>query len=102
MQCVYTPTAEKQIESQLDYSIARFGSTVAARTGLRIRSYVRDVLARHPRIGSKLPSIDAFEAWIPRTPFVIIYRVEEQAGILRVLAVFHHAQDRESFDPADA
>lgn len=42
-----------------------------------------------------------YESWIARTPFVVIYRVDDEAEVITVLALFHHAQDRAEFDRGD-
>jgi hypothetical protein len=47
----------------------------------------------------QIPDRDLFESFIPRTPFVVIYRIEPDAGIVRVLGFFHSAQDRVGFEP---
>jgi hypothetical protein len=42
-----------------------------------------------------------YETMIPRTPFVIIYRIEDQHDIVRILGFFHFARDRTKFDPQE-
>ena len=94
MKIVYTPRAEAQLAHQLDYGIRGFGKAVASRTVRRLRSYVRDTIGRFPRAARRHEANDAYVSWVPRTPFVVIYRIEPDAGIIRVVAVLHTAQDR--------
>ena len=95
MKVVYVPRAERQIANHLARGIERFGARDAARTIRRLRSYVRLTLAQYPKTSRYHPSIDAYESWVPGTPFVIYYRIE--LAIIRVVAVFHHGQDHSSF-----
>jgi plasmid stabilization system protein ParE len=90
----------ERVEGQLDrhfaYGIGRFGRAVADRTFARVRHFLFGVLAIHPRIGMYRAERDIHEVIIPRTPFVVFYRIDEAADMLTVVALFHHAQDRES------
>jgi hypothetical protein len=40
------------------------------------------------------PEWDLYEVVIPRTPFIAIYRIDESAEVLTIVALFHYAQDR--------
>ena len=97
MKVVYTPTARHHIEAQLTYLINKGAAAPARRLRQRITSFVTDFLARHPRACRYIDERDIYETWIPRTPYVIIYRVSESNDTLTVLALFHAAQDRSEF-----
>lgn len=47
-----------------------------------------------PRLGVYRAERDLYEVVIPRTPFIAIYRINEAADVLTVMALFHYAQDR--------
>ena len=38
---------------------------------------------------------------LPKTPFIVLFRLDEQADTLTVLTILHHAQDHSAFDPED-
>ena len=98
MKVRFTEVAASQFEEQID-CITSHGSSVAARKVKdRILSYIYDFLSTFPRAGRFIKDKAIFETVIPGTNYVLFYRLEEQE-ILRVLAVFHGAQDRSNFDP---
>jgi plasmid stabilization system protein ParE len=101
MKVVYSRTAARQIEAQIDYLISQHAPAAAARARTRIFTFIADFLARHPRAGCHIPEKGIYEIWIPRTKYVLFYRVET-GNTLRVLALFHTSQDRSHFDPASA
>jgi plasmid stabilization system protein ParE len=98
MKVVFAPRAEADLGRHLAYGIERFGQTVAARTLRRLMNYLDPFLVSYPRTATYHPDIDAFETWVPKTPFVIFFRIEPDRDVFRVLAVFHHAQDRSQYD----
>ena len=75
---------------------AELGKLVADRTFRRMRRFLFESLALYPRIGVYRSERDIYEAVIPRTPFIAFYRIDTMADMLTVVALFHHAQDRES------
>ena len=94
MKIVITPSAEQDIRSQLAWDIEQFGLETASHTLDRITHFIETYLPLFPfGAGTYLHDIDAFEVPIPRTPFILFYR-HEPTDIIRVLAFFHHAQDR--------
>ena len=99
MKVVITPRAEADIANQHEWGRQRFGEVVADRTFDRLRGFIETSLADHPRTGKRLSVADLYEAWVPRTPFVVFYRVDIAADTVWVVAVFHHAQQRSDFDP---
>jgi plasmid stabilization system protein ParE len=62
--------------------------------------FIEVSLEAHPRAGKLLPRPNLYESWIPKTPFVVFYRVDDDADTVWMLALFHAAQDRSDFDPA--
>ena len=101
MKIVLSARAEADIAMQLEYGVANFGHPVAERTFARVERFLFERLAEHPTTGRYIQERDIYEAWIVRTPFVILYRVNREVQTVTVLALFHHAQDRSGFDPED-
>lgn len=99
MKIVITPNAQAQIDNQLAYSVARYGTRTAEKTAARIEHSFNEVIGIYPRTGTFLEKLGLYETMIPRTPFVVIYRLEEQIGVVRILGFFHHAQERSGFEP---
>ena len=101
MRVVFTRRARTNLDERIAYSVEHFGVPLTNRTFDRLDRYLTDVLARHPNIGRPLRHFHAAETWVPRTPFIVIYRVNAAADELTILAVYHHAQDRSKFNPTD-
>ncbi len=100
MRVAYTRTARRQLKAQLDYLISRGAGKAARAAHRRINNHLRRFLAVYPKTGKFLPGKGVYEAWIPNTRYVVFYRLADDT--LRVLALYHTAQDRDAFDPADA
>lgn len=94
MKVILTPTAEAQIERQLAFGIEQYGHVIAERTLDKIERFFSTNLAEHPAAGIRLVDRGICERSIPRTPFVTFYRIEHEAGVVRVLGFYHHAQNR--------
>jgi plasmid stabilization system protein ParE len=101
MRLLITPRAQHQIDHQIEYGTERYGKRTNERTFGRVERFLLETLVRFPRIGTFLPEVGLYQTTISRTPFVVIYRIEEQDDIVRVLGFFHAAQDRTKFDPGD-
>jgi plasmid stabilization system protein ParE len=99
MKVVFTAHARDDIKQRFDYSVEHFGRPTAQKIFSRVDAFMHQTLAAYPMTGRLHASGAVLETWVPRTPFFIIYRVDMTADILTVLAIFHHAQDRASFDP---
>ena len=99
MKLVMTRRAEINLANQYEFGIQKFGAATARKTLARFSSFLAQTLLKHPRASTFHAEYQAFECWIPKTPFVIFYRIDEEADTLVVLAVFHHAQDRTQFTP---
>jgi plasmid stabilization system protein ParE len=98
MKVVYTQTATRQIESQVAYLVSQHAEAAAHRARARIISFIADYLRKHPGAGNHIPEKGIYETWIPRTKYVLIYRIEHD-DVLRILALYHTSQDRSGFDP---
>ena len=101
MKVVLSARVEADIANQLSYGISVYGRKTAERSFARVDTFLNRFLSSYPRAGRKLEQSDLYESWIARTPFVVIYRVDDEAEMVTVLALFHHAQERSAFNPAD-
>ena len=101
MKIVLSARVEADIAHQLSYGISIYGRKTAEQTFTRVDRFLTRFLSSYPRVGRKLAEGDMYESWIARTPFVVIYRVDDEAEVITVLALFHHAQDRAEFDRGD-
>lgn len=99
MKVVYTASARRHVASQIGYLIDQGATRAARRLKARIIGFIRTFVARHPRAGTHIPEHDIYETWIPRTPYVVIYRIDEASDTIIVLALFHTSQDRSRFRP---
>ena len=98
MKVVVTPRADEDIAHQHEWGVARFGKKVTDRIYGRVQSFLLHSLAQNPRSGNRVsPSSDIYETWIPRTPFVLFYRIEPAADAVRILALFRHSQNWKDF-----
>jgi plasmid stabilization system protein ParE len=98
MNLVIAPRAEQDIKGQLEFGVRTFGRETAERTLEKIFDFLEGVLVQFPRSGNFNPETKTFETWIPKTPFVVFYRLDQQKNDLIVVALFHHAQDRSKFE----
>jgi plasmid stabilization system protein ParE len=71
--------------------IATDRPAVAAAVIERLLSAV-ELLGLFPRIGRTGRAPDTFEWVVPGLPFIVVYQVDEEAGIVVVVAVFHTAR----------
>jgi plasmid stabilization system protein ParE len=94
MKVVFSRRAESELEHHFEYGVEKFGRRVAEQTFRRVRRFFRESLAAFPRLGVYRAEWGLYEVVIPRTPFIAIYRIDESAEVLTVVALFHYAQDR--------
>lgn len=100
MKVIFTRRATDQFDRRIAYSIDRFGKRVTNRIFGLVDKYIHTTIANDPiRTGTHHPAQNFYEAWVPRTPFFIIYRVDQAADTVTILAIYHHAQDRRNIDP---
>jgi plasmid stabilization system protein ParE len=101
LKVAFTPTAVRQIESRIAYLMSQGAGRAAVAARKRIMTFINDFLAGYPRTGRLIPEKGIYEIWIPRTRYIIFYRVEAE-DTLRILALFHSAQDRSTFTTEDS
>ncbi len=95
MRVRWDPQAVDRLEAAGDY-IARDSPAAAARVVTRIID-AADNLAAHPLLGKLGRVTGTRELVIPRTSYIVVYRVRGQ--VVEILAVQHTAQQwPESFD----
>ena len=87
---VWLPRALSDRDAQLDY-IAAASPKSAIDQGDRIE---RDIalLGDHPEIGRVGREAGTRELVVRRTPFIVVYRINQQAGRVEILRVLHGAQ----------
>lgn len=95
MKVVITPHARAQMDNQFSFGVERYGSTAAERTFNRVEAFLLTTLATYPRTGRRLPANELYESFIPRTPFVVIYRIDHERDTVTIVGFFHHAQQRD-------
>jgi plasmid stabilization system protein ParE len=96
MKVVISRRVEGELNHHFAEGVAKFGQRVAERTFQRVRRFLFESLSTFPYIGVHRPKHNVYETVIPRTPFVVFYRIDAAADTLTVVALFHHAQDRRS------
>ena len=89
---------EAELVEHFQYGVSRFGRKVAERTFERVRRSIFELLAAYPKMGTYNAEKDIFEYAVPNTSFVVFYRLNAAIDHLTILAIFHHAQDRDSFE----
>jgi toxin ParE1/3/4 len=87
MRVFWLPRARRQREYAIEY-IRRDNPRAALAVLDRIHERVHS-LAEHPYIGRPGMRAGTRELVIPRTPYIIVYTVDDA---VRVLALYHHAQ----------
>jgi plasmid stabilization system protein ParE len=95
MRIILSERVESELERHFTYGVAKFGRHVAERTFARIRRFLFTSLSAFPYTGVFHSKRDIYEAVIPRTPFVVFYRIDAAADALTAVALFHGAQDRD-------
>ena len=94
MRIILSRRVEAELEHHFTYGVEKFGRHVAERTFARIRRFLFTSLSAFPYTGVFHSEREIYEAAIPRTPFVVFYRIDAAADVLTVVALFHGAQDR--------
>jgi len=97
MRIIVSRRVEAELADHFAFGVARHGSRVAERTFQRVRKFLFQSLPAHPRFSVYRADKGVYERFIPRTPFVVFYRVNLDLDELTVVAIFHHAQDRDGF-----
>jgi toxin ParE1/3/4 len=94
MKVVFDPRAADDLERIHDF--------IAADSPANAQAVVDRILSSIDRLG-EFPSMaragqaEGTHEWvIPRLPYIAVYRVDAERGILTILAVFHGAQNRDA------
>jgi len=74
---------------------------VAERTFNRIRTFLFVTHSENPMAGRYRADRNIFKHTIARTPFVVFYRVDNDADEIIIIAIFYGSQDRGEFDVDD-
>ena len=96
MKIVITSLAQVQYDHQLAYGIARHGERTALRPFARVNEYLSATIAMFPHFGGNEADLGRYARPVPRTPFVVVYRIDDQAEVIEVIGFYHHAQARET------
>lgn len=88
MRIVWLPTARRQREATIEYIAA--DNPVAALDQMERIEHSTDPLADHPALGRRGRVTSTRELVIPRTPFIVVYRVRDEA--VQILQLLHGAQ----------
>lgn len=98
MRVLFTETAAGQIEAQITYIATKSSLDAALRVKDQILSFIYGFLTAYPKASRFIAEKAIYEAVIPHTNYVLFYRIEKP-DVLRILALFHGAQERSSFAP---
>jgi toxin ParE1/3/4 len=89
MTLAWSPEAIDDLAS-LRVNISLDDPAAAKRVALHILHCVEQLLTQNPRLGHPGRVPGTRELVIPKTPFVVPYRVQNE--VLQVLRVYHHAR----------
>lgn len=89
MNVVWSSEAIDDLASLSSY-ISESDPTAARRVALHILHHIESVLAGNPDLGRVGRVAETREAIVPKTPFIVPYRVRE--GTLEILRVYHAAR----------
>ncbi len=98
MRVLFTETAAGQLEAQIAYIASEGSLDAALRIKERVLSFIYGFLTAYPKASRFVEEMAVYEAVIPRTNYVLFYRIEEP-DTLRILALFHGRQERTGFTP---
>jgi len=79
MKVVLSACVQDDIAERLQYSINRFGHGTTAKTFARVDNFFHKHLADYPYTGRRVGNGTIFESWISSTPFVVMYRIDDDA-----------------------
>jgi hypothetical protein len=75
MRIILSRRVEAELADHFAFGVARHGSRVAERTFQRVRKFLFQSLPAHPQFSFYRADRGVYERFIPRTPFVVFYRV---------------------------
>lgn len=89
MRLVWSPEAIRDLASLRAY-VAQDNPRAAQRMALHVVRNVETLLSKNPSMGRPGRVSGTRELVIPKTPFVVPYRV--QAGMIQILRIYHGAR----------
>ena len=92
MRLVLHVEAQKDLDELIDYIASRGGRLIAEQQLTRAHTALKTI-ERFPRASRYDARLDFFEAWLPRTRFIVFYRILEDRDLVVVLAVIDHARN---------
>lgn len=93
MRVRYTPRARRHLQQIGEFLRSR-NPAAARRIGGRVREIV-DLLTAFPEMGHPGILTGTREMWVPGTPYLIVYRTEQdEDDWLVILGIYHGAQLR--------
>jgi toxin ParE1/3/4 len=92
MRLQYTRRAKRHLDAIADY-IADRNPAAARRVGARIRETI-SLLGDLPYIGRAGALSGTRELIVPSLPYIVVYGVDEQSGVVVILGIYHGAQLR--------
>lgn len=93
MKLRYTPQARRHLDAIAEYVGAQ-NPDAARRIGARIEETI-DLLLAFPKMGHKGALPGTREMVVPRLPYIVVYRIEnDDEEALTILGVYHGAQRR--------
>jgi hypothetical protein len=60
--------------------------------------HIETFLTAYPHVGAFDSNLRAYRSWVPKTPFFVFYRVDAASNTMALLALMHHARDRDTFE----
>ena len=93
MKVAYSPFARGDLERIYEW-IAKDSPRNAKSVAVRICDAIEEGLAFAPNMGHRGRTRDTLEWVVHGLPYIVVYRVDEGLDELKVIAIFHGAQDR--------
>ena len=92
MQVVFHEAARDDLNELIDYVSIRAGQIIADKQLERVQSAFATI-GQFPRASRYHHQLDVYESWLPRTRFIVFYRILASAELVVVLAIIDHAQN---------
>ena len=98
MKIVYSARVRTELDRYFSDGVAQFGLRVAERTFSKIRRAFEVTLVSQPYMVRRIVGSAVHKYVVSSTPFVAYYEIDEEAGTVTILAIFHGAQLRKEFE----
>jgi plasmid stabilization system protein ParE len=92
MKLVLHADAGKDLDALIDYIAHRAGLKVADKQLVRAFDALQ-AIEQFPRASRYDAELNVYEAWLPRTRFIVFYRLFPKQNMIVVLAVIDHARN---------